>query len=323
MYSDLLIIALAGGFGGLVYGLQTGSLSVPHYLTKERKLHLGFLANCLFGIAGAIVIFLIVPGDFDFSPDGQYFIKSLATAIVGGWGGLAIVERVYSSSVNDLQAKIEAQENQTIFDGKAIDKVTEFLNTNTQQNVPIDTVINAVKEASPIAQAEMLNEAQRVRSENWFDNKPKMERTIAVFKGLCQSKQMEDSHRVHGQLGFALKDSLDPNYIEAKEHLDKAIQLRNNEDIEGFAWYEFNRAICSIHLDADFVSHKRPTTAEKQQQIVSDLKTAFSDTHVLRTIEENATKAGGDKEIIAIQEWLTTNRIPPSEVKAGWLQAAA
>jgi len=321
-YSDVIIICLMGIFGGFVYSLQTGTVTLPHRDNKN-SLNLGFLANCIFGMAGAIVIFLIVPGDFDFSnPKGSDFIKSVATALIGGWGGLALVEKVFSSQFSELEKKLKEKEVQEITDVKVLETANQYLNSSTSVQMPERDLQELIKTASPAVKATILNEAQRLRSENWNSNKTKMERTIPVFEAISEAPPTEDkNHQVFGQLGFALKDKTIPDYRAAKENLDKAIELRNSANTGGFAWYEFNRAICNIHLDNNF---KRQTAAESnlRELITTDLRIAFADNLLLERLEKNASLSGGDSDILAIKQWLDVNNISGESVGIGWLDAA-
>ena len=321
-YSEVIIICLMGIFGGFVYSLQTGTLILPHRDSKN-SLNLGFVANCLFGMAGAIVIFLIVPGDFDFSdPRSSDFIKSVATALIGGWGGLTIVERVFSTTVTELEKKLKEKEEQDKTDVKVLETANQYLSSSTSVDMSDRDIKDMVKQASPSVQATILNEAQRLRSETWNSNKPKMERTIPIFEALSDIQVAEEkTHQVYGQLGFALKDKVLPDYREAKDNLDKAIELRDSSNTGGFAWYEFNRAICNIHLDNNF---KRQAVADSslREQISSDLRVAFSDALLLEKLEKNASLSGGDADILAIKQWLDMNNVTGQSVGIGWLDAA-
>ncbi|OWY24305.1 hypothetical protein C7N43_12060 [Sphingobacteriales bacterium UPWRP_1] len=322
VYTEVIIICLMGILGGFAYSLQTGILTLPHRDSKN-SLNLGFLANCIFGIVGAVVIFLIVPGDFDFSsPQKSDFIKSVATALIGGWGGLTLIEKVFSSQFTELEKKLKEKEEQEKTDVKVLETANQYLNSSSSVQMPERDLQELIKTASPAVKATILNEAQRLRSENWNNNKPKMERTIPVFEAISEAPPTEEkNHQVFGQLGFALKDKSIPDYRAAKENLDKAIELRNNANENGFAWYEFNRAICNIHLDNNF---KRQTTAEPNlhQQITADLRIAFSDNLLLERLEKNASLSGGDADILTIKQWLDVNKVKGELVGIGWLDAA-
>ena len=74
------------------------------------------------------------------------------------------------------------------------------------------------------------------------------ENSIPVFRALISSDKGDRFYQNHGQLGFALKDKSKPNWKEAEEELTKAIEIRDRIGDIGFGLYEFNRAICRIHL---------------------------------------------------------------------------
>jgi len=95
---------------------------------------------------------------------------------------------------------------------------------------------------------------------------PLMERTIPIFEALIDNKEGEKFHRNHGQLGYALKDQggsddTKKDWNRALKELTKAIDLRDQEGIEGFLMYQFNRALCSIKLGKSFDSIERDIQA--------------------------------------------------------------
>lgn len=322
IYSEIIIICLMGLFGGFIFSLQKGQMVLPHR-ENAKSLNLGFVSNCLFGIAGAIVIFLIVPGDFEFNnPQSSDFIKSLATALIGGWGGLTIVEKAFSSSLTEIEKKLKEKEEQEKVDVVNKEDITQYLNSSTSSNLTEREILEKVKQSSPLTRSAIFSEAQKVRSETWNTNKKKMERTVPVFEALADTAEGEEkTHQVYGQLGFALKDQTNPNYMEAKENLDKAIDLRDKNKVIGFTWYEFNRAICQIHLDNNFRT-KAPSDNSTREIISSDLRTAFSDALLLQRLEKNASVSGGDQDIFTLREWLELNNVSGASVGIGWLDPA-
>lgn len=322
IYSEIIIISLMGLFGGFIFSLQKGQMVLPHK-ENSKSINLGFLSNCLFGIAGAIVIFLIVPGDFEFNnPQSSDFIKSLATALIGGWGGLTIIEKAFSSSLTEIEKKLKAKEEQEKTDVVNKEEITLYLNSSTSASLTEREISDKIKQSSPLTRSAIFTEAQKVRSETWNSNKKRMERTVPVFEALADSAEGEENtHHVFGQLGFALKDQTNPNYSEAKENLDKAIALRDKNKSGGFSWYEFNRAICLINSDPRFKA-KSPSESNLKDSITSDLRIAFADALLMQRLEKNASLSGGDQDILTIREWLELNNVSGSSVGIGWVDPA-
>lgn len=317
---DLIVIAMAGSFGGFIYSLQNGVLSLPHR-EGEHGVNLGFFANLLFGIAGAIIIFLIVPGSFNFDFHNSFstdFIKSIATAVLGGYGGLALINNVFSKTLNtEIKQAIEqtVQEQQQV-DEQVFQVAEQFFSGNTT-NLDERNLSETLKKASPTAKVVLQNMARDVRTQNWRDNKTQMERAIPVFKAL-ETTDRGDTHGLSAQLAFALKERATPDYQGALDNLNKAINLRNKENTTGFGFYEFNRAVCLINLDQEFKNRKM-TEPNVQSQIIADLRNAFNDPQVAERLkksndEERAKNKPGDKDIVAIRSWLRINGVAPETV---------
>lgn len=84
----------SGALGGLLCGYRKKGLVFPFWVPKQKSLDLGFIADCVFGAAAAIVVFIIVPLDLK---DGgntaahiAHHLKVLAVAFLGGYGGPAL-----------------------------------------------------------------------------------------------------------------------------------------------------------------------------------------------------------------------------------------
>lgn len=321
--SGLLIICLMGVFGGFIYSLQKGQMVLPHRENKN-SINLGFIANCLFGIAGSIVIFMVIPGDFKFGAlDTTQYVKFLATALLGGWGGLQIIERAFSNTLSSIERKMKEREELEKLSAKTQEELSLYMNSSTSARISEREIQDKLANCLPTTRSAILSEAQKVRSETWNSNKPKMERTIPIFEALADvAAPEEQSHQTFGQLGFALKDQTNPNYMEAKDNLTKAINLRDLQRATGFVWYEFNRAICNIHLDANF-KREAPSENNLREQIIADLRTAFADALLLERLEKNASLSGGDADIFAIKKWLDANNVSGAAIGIGWLDGAA
>jgi hypothetical protein len=136
--------------------------------------------------------------------------------------------------------------------------------------VDADRLHTAIVRATDLARYTILILAQTVRNENWANNKSLMERTIPIFRALTEADP--HNHFALGQLGYALKDQVPPDWQAAKDALDRAIELRGPGDV-GWPFYEFNRAMCAIRLDPGFEQSRRATPA-RRKAIVEDLKTA-------------------------------------------------
>jgi hypothetical protein len=163
----------------------------------------------------------------------------------------------------------------------------------------------SIQKASSQIKRQIFMRSREVRSENWRHNKLLMERTIPIFKALIASDTTEKFHNNYGQLGYALKDKLQPcreDWVNAEAAFTKAINIRNKWHESGFHWYEFNRAICRIVLDEAF-SQKQPSSPQVRAAILNDLQTANQDQLLAKLILKN-----DDPDIFnPIPDWLRLN----------------
>ncbi|MEZ4885367.1 MAG: hypothetical protein R3E32_11615 [Chitinophagales bacterium] len=312
---------MLAGFG---YGLSSNALILP-YKSGPHQYNPGCLADCLFGFLGTAVIFSVLPlglENLESHPTEIYFyIRLFGFAVLGGWGGKALIDSVLSTTVRQLQQKIEQKEQQEIQDAKTLEMTNEYLNSSTDVGVPNKSLLDAIENASPKTKVEILNDAKEVRSETWKDDKGTMEKTIPIFESLAKATQEIDSHRVYGQLGFALKDQSNPDYEGAIKNLDKAIEVRDRNKVTGFSWYEFNRAMSKIYSDIGY-RKGLPSDKSLQKSIIADLKVAFSDTLVSERLQKSAT-TNQDKDLNALSDWMIYNAVEPITINAGWLTQAA
>lgn len=324
-------VSLAGMFGGFLFGIRDRRLVLPK-LNSDGTFNPGWIADCLYGVAGAWVIFLIIPGTFAFS-SGWEIIKVLATAAVGGIGSRAIISQALNETVKkQLEDKIEAG-NETVkkleesvqksieegktqqeTDAKALALVSRHLDkTTSTSDVKIPELKEAIIAASPSVKVQIFYMAHDLRSETWDANKSLMERTIPVFEALIESDKDNLFHRNHGQLGYALKDKTHPEYARASAVLTKAIELRGKRakpEPDRFKLYELNRAICNILLDQDFANGS-PAMDILKQSIQSDLQAAMQEIKTSNAIKASIQDADKPEEVMKnpIGKWMKINGV--------------
>lgn len=170
-----------------------------------------------------------------------------------------------------LAFQITERTPQSQIDAIALTLVNRTLSdVDAGTSVDADRLHTAILRATDLARYTILILAQTVRNENWANNKSLMARTIPVFRALTEADP--HNHFALGQLGYALKDQIPPDWGAAKEALDRAIELRGGDG--GWPFYDFNRALCAIRLDPNFAQSKRATPALRKV-IVDDLKKAW------------------------------------------------
>jgi hypothetical protein len=233
----------------------------------------------------AIVIFFVVSG---------FLFGYLWTRLyLGRW----LTEAENASS---LKKKLTGIAQQANADAKAIELVSRQLEGD-DSDVPAQSELDrAIREASKAARSHAFYRAQAQRERNWRDafGKPKMERTIPVFQALAASDRENAYHRNYAQLGYAHKDKAKPDWQAAEAALTRAISLRGDARFSNWRGYEFNRAICRIHLD-DAFNAGHPTPKDRQAPIISDLRTGIADEWVLQWALEEPS----------IDRWLKLNKL--------------
>lgn len=211
----------------------------------------------------------------------------------------ALVNRVEKADreVKQVNRKLEEFQKQAELDATALSLTQRQLNpSNDIPAITQEQLSDAIKAASRPVKVQTFNQAESIRSENWRENKAKMELTIPIFMALIQSDIEGIFHRNHAQLGFALKDQQIPNWAKAEAELNKAIEIRGAWEENGWVFYEFNRAICKIKQDEAFMLG-RASKKEVRERIIADLKAvAKSDIkHLLRNPD--------------IEKWMEQNQL--------------
>jgi len=313
----LLIVTLSGAIGGILFGYRKAGLVWPHREPEKKSVQLGFLGDSVFGAAGAVVIFLIVPAELNLKSAGE-LIRVLALSLVGGYGGPAVLDRALSMTIRELakktgeltdrtetvESRLAAEDQQRLADVNALALVDRQSEIDAPE-VPESELTKAVQEASESVRNIIFERAHSLRRSTWRDNKAAMARTIRIFRALVEADKAHAHHRYHAQLGYALKDQQNPDLTEARAALNRAISIRDKgEDRDWYPFYEFNRAICAIGLD-NRENPDRPSDEEKRQAIIEDLEVAAPHLHMPKIVREKA-----------VRTWLERNSLEPSELGA-------
>jgi len=113
---------------------------------------------------------------------------------------------------------------QSQIDTIALALVNRFL-SEVDARTTVDTVKlgNAIQRASEPVRHTIFLLAQQVRASNWATDKSLMGRAIPVLQTLIDVDPHK--HYYFGQLAFALKDRIEPDWKAAKAHFDRAIEL--------------------------------------------------------------------------------------------------
>lgn len=192
-----------------------------------------------------------------------------------------------SDQVNALARKTEERDT----DSTAHSLILEQLDTDTD-DIDQKSLTDAIKAATKDTQVSIFTRARNVRRRTWKEEetKPEMEKTIRVFRALVAADPK--MHRYHAQLGYTLKDKDNPEWEEAEQCLNKAIEIRDRVGGRGYLLYEFNRAICRIHLKRD------------KEAILDDLRKVAMDSWKSKLI----------KKVKAITTWMKANKVTPKDL---------
>lgn len=202
--------------------------------------------------------------------------------------------------------RVQQLETQAKADARAL--ALAYQQLDSQQGITaVDPVelTKAIQAASGETRAQIFYRASGLRASTWADDKALMEQTIPIFRALIESDENDEFHLNHGQLGFALKDKRAPEWAEAEREITRAIELRGDWHGQGWLFYEFNRALCRIALDVEFLADK-PSSPERRLAILADLREATHDRHVRKVLVGDQT----------VQKWLKLNGLGASDLES-------
>jgi hypothetical protein len=197
-----------------------------------------------------------------------------------------------------VTTKVSELEDQAQRDAQALALVQRQLEPGTDAT-PISEaeLADRVRQASDSARRQILSMAREVRRDNWHERerKPRMERTIPVFRALIATDPDRVYHAYRGQLGYALKDKLDPDWSGAEDMLTQAIEIRGDWHVEDYQQYEANRAYCRIRQDPAL--HRGPSAPATKDAIWADISALASAPTLLEQL-------ASDPDVVA---WLEAN----------------
>jgi len=220
----------------------------------------------------------------------------------------AEVQRV-KKSAELADRKVEDLKKQVDLDAEALSLASRHLNPVPDlPKVTQEEMDAAVALASPPVKVQLFNNAWQIRSDTWRDpsTKEKMERTIMIFKALINSDVDHRYHLNHGQLGFALKDKLIPDWAEAEKELSLAIEMQGPWKENHWLFYEFNRAICRIMMDPEYARDQASDPANKKK-LLEDLRACAYFEDMRSRLKSNEV----------IQKWMSLNGIHEKDLNKG------
>jgi hypothetical protein len=153
-------------------------------------------------------------------------------------------------------------------DGRALLLVNQQLERNPGSPVNETEMREAILEASPAIAVQIFEAARRARRNNRTDQYL-MQRVATVLRAIISRKDQK-SHRPLAQLAYILEKVVPPQVKESLELINRAIEIRNQRNDDGYPRYELHRISCLIDLDKNFARHQK-SDPEMKQRIIDDL----------------------------------------------------
>jgi len=341
LLSKLLTIMGAGAFGGLLYSLQNRKLELP-YISDNRPtdtnrsaatsgtnssrnngkvINLGGVADCLVGIGGALVVFLILPGE-ETDP-----IKRLATAMIGGYGGRGLLDQAVDSLAKkqqELQEKvdrsieeldktkdeIDADKVQADRDAKTLKLLSRHLDKSLMLAPEAEKeLLDNIKLASSVTRTSIFKETQSALYQNRYaaagsPDEMVVKNALKVFEALRDSDKDGSNDRYPAHIAYALMtlkqwDRAIAELENAKKALSKvgsAGGTKQNEVV-----YECNQVICKLKSGAFSPSETLDFLGTLKRDLAKlDPPLSLKDVQQLLSSSDNP-----------IMDWLEQNNINP------------
>ena len=268
------------------YQANTNFTEISDWLTKiivgVSLIQLGPIRDQLVALVNALA-----PGFGTSAAAAPFVAGLLATASVTGFLAGYLLARIYLPRVfneADVISRVARESRRVAVeavkqgafdssnaDAEAIRLVDQALSSSaTAQHPSQEALIEAIERASPSTRAALASRAAELRSRTWERDQAVMELTIPVFRALI--KVNEGDHYLHGQLGFALKDQRQTDYPGAIAELTRAIELRGDPEVEGWLFYEWNRALARVRIE---LAKDQPSDKATKDAVVADLTLAF------------------------------------------------
>ncbi|MFZ1431451.1 MAG: hypothetical protein WAS21_32410 [Geminicoccaceae bacterium] len=248
------------------YQINTNLEQISDWLTKiiigVGLIEIGSIGSWLMNFSNS------VGKSFDETQMGQIYILGLLVSFSGGgfmlgylWTRLSFGLAIKEADQGLLERRIEKFEADIRADHQALLAATRQLTPSRgETGLSQEELNSAIRNATEHTRIKIFHDAVAARRDQ-----KRAENAIAVFNALIGPDTAEKVHQLHANLGYSLKDKLPPDWDAAEKSLTKAIEVRDRAGEHGWGAYEFNRALCRIHLD-------RPV-----EEIVLDLKEAAKD----------------------------------------------
>jgi tetratricopeptide (TPR) repeat protein len=194
----------------------------------------------------------------------ELFIKLIALALIGGYAGGSLLEtsaKQYAKKFEEIgqkqqelgekqeeidqkQERMEDEQRRSLEAIRETEKILRGLEPSSEELWRFETL---VREGSSFTRFDIANRADEVRRQHWKNDRIQLKWASLIFRSLLKTDDAKSNHWWYASLGYCLKDQPRPDYSEALQCFNDAINLRGSEARSGA--YEFNRAYCYIKLE--------------------------------------------------------------------------
>ncbi|MEM9449374.1 MAG: transglycosylase SLT domain-containing protein [Cyanobacteria bacterium P01_E01_bin.6] len=307
----VFVLTFSGILGGVLYTIVVdGIVELPRFSEDGYSFEAGLFGDILLGIAGAF-IFEFLTSSIQASA-GSSFVMSAAKGMIGGYGGKALMNVALNKFLRrfeemkeekEVAEKEVAQLQRRLLEGQ---RLLDQLNVHIKDGssaLELEELIYGIQHVAKEERTQIFSITREFRSMSSRSDvfKVRTQRTIPIFEALVSTDP--GNHEYHAQLAFAYKDTAEPKFHRAIEHLNQAIRLRDDSDRVSTWKYELNRAIASIQLTV-VETGGYFSSENTAQMIVQDLLSVL-DIHSLEAVMRDAQ---ANNIPTPIREWIIHNQ---------------
>lgn len=255
-----LLILMAGAVGGLLHSIEDNHLGFPTRTKNGTTWDPGFLGDVLFGVAGGLVVFTLMPEIQEPSTTMDY-VKITALALVGGYSGKLLLDKAAHEKIKAIQGKMEQLELDKADEATALQLIYQTIDKNNfedlsdaalaEQEHEIETVLEAASSAVvtqgisivEMAREQIILSLLQIPSQESHNAdaaaavtsrrdilKKRLRNFVPLLKGLIQTEEKnlpegmaKDIHHHYASLAYLYKDQYESDWDTANNYLSKAI----------------------------------------------------------------------------------------------------
>ena len=203
---EILILIFGGMLGGLLNSFrQDATLELPHCIPHEGEkkqfiyysLAPGFLGDCLLGITGAFISFLLlhksVLPEKGVETLFEYKISLVALAALGGYSGKVIIEaalgKLLKSEIQKFKHE-QARVAENVTESKLIEDVNEQISVGLPEE-KLSDLLSRIRDSSAETKDKILARVKLIRrsksGSKAHESKSLAKNMLPVVKTLCES----------------------------------------------------------------------------------------------------------------------------------------